>query len=57
MNEHKGEMTSQLAANLRQDTNMRVYKEAGFNFAYIVTSTKNKGEVLYLVKFTPKDYE
>ena len=50
-------MTSQLAANLRQDTNMRVYKEAGFNFAYIVTSTKNKGEVLYLVKFTPKDYE
>ena len=57
VNEHKGEMTSQLAANLRQDTNMRVYKEAGFNFAYVVTSTKDKGKVLYLVKFTPKDYE
>lgn len=46
----------ELLQGLKDDTNLRKYKEAGFNFAYTYFSTKNKGLILVDARFTPKDY-
>lgn len=46
-----------LIDELRRNTNNRVYKDAGFRFAYTYSSNSQKGKVLYETLLTPKDYE
>jgi hypothetical protein len=49
---HKG-----LLQSIRNNTPLKNYKEAGFNFSYIIYSTKERNKVLYQDKFSPKDYK
>lgn len=51
------EINDQLVAQIREDTNIKQYKEAGFNFSYIIHSTKVPGKVLFKAIITPKDYK
>ncbi|RRD02960.1 hypothetical protein [Prevotella sp. OH937_COT-195] len=46
-----------LIDELKRNTNNRIYKDAGFNFAYTYYSASRKGKVLYETKLTTKDYE
>lgn len=46
-----------LIDELKRNTNNRMYKEAGFRFAYTYTSASRKGLVLYETLLTTKDYQ
>ena len=46
-----------LIDELKRNTNNKVYKDAGFRFAYTYTSASRKGLVLYETLLTSKDYE
>lgn len=56
--EQKGNAMRQLLLEaLRNDTNLRSIKEAGYSFKYSYYSTKNAGKLLYETTFTKKDYQ
>lgn len=57
INRHKDEIQTSLLNSIRQNTEMKRYKEDGFNFAYICRSKKNPQTVLLNLKYTPKDYK
>lgn len=42
---------------LRNSTTEKVYKDAGYNFAYTYFSTKHPGQKIVDVVFTAKDYQ
>lgn len=46
-----------LLQDIRNDVNMRTYKEAGFNYAVTIRSAKHPGKTLYQTRFTRMDYE
>ncbi|MDD7318648.1 MAG: hypothetical protein SOZ80_01260 [Prevotella sp.] len=46
-----------LIDELKRNTNNRVYKDAGFSFAYTYHSASRKGLVLYETKLSTKDYD
>lgn len=46
-----------LLQQVKNSTNLKIFKDAGYSFRYIYRSTKQKGFVLFDVTFTPKDYE
>lgn len=46
----------ELIKGVKSATNLRIYKENNFNFAYTYYSEKNKGKTLIDVRITPKDY-
>lgn len=54
--EHSDEINKSLLESIRQNTEMKRYKEAGFTFAYICRSKKNPGTILLSLKYSPKDY-
>ena len=41
---------------VRNATNLKSYKEAGFNLQYTYYSTKHPGKKMFDLLFTPKDY-
>ena len=41
---------------LKNNANMKDYKDAGYNFSYVYYSTKNKGTRLFEATFREKDY-
>jgi hypothetical protein len=45
-----------LLNQVRNTTNLKLYKEAGYRFRYVYHSTRNKGAVLFDATFGPKDY-
>lgn len=47
----------ELTKGVKGATELRPYKEDGFNFAYTYFSAKHKGKKLIEVAITPKDYE
>ena len=46
-----------LLQQVRNSTNLKTFKEAGYNFRYVYRSTKQKGFVLFDETFKSKDYE
>lgn len=52
----KGMITKTLLDELKENTNLKVYKDAGYNFSYIFRSQKNKN-VLYEKKFSKRNYK
>ena len=50
------DMRDALVKGVKGATNIKTYKDAGFNFAYTYYSEKNKGLKLIDVKITPKEY-
>lgn len=49
------DISKALLNELKENTNYKVYKEAGYNFSYIFRSQKNKS-ILFKQQFTKKDY-
>ena len=45
-----------LLQQVKNSTNLKIYKEAGYNFRYVYNSTKNKAK-LFDVTFKQKDYQ
>lgn len=46
-----------LLQQVKNSTNLKIYKDASYNFHYVYWSKKNKGTVLFDANFEPKDYE
>lgn len=53
---NKDKITASLKQSINENTSFRQYKKAGFSFQWTLRSDKNKNEVYYDMKFTPKDY-
>ena len=45
-----------LLQQVKNSTNLKIYKEAGYNFRYIYNSTTHKGLKLFDKTFTPEEY-
>lgn len=46
----------QISKSIANDTNIKVYKDAGFKFAYTCRSASNPDKILYNDVFTKEDY-
>ena len=46
-----------LSKGIIDNTNLKVYKDAGFNFEYVCFSTQFPKKVLFRAIFTKKDYQ
>ncbi len=53
----QSDLRSMLLKELKNSTNMKEYKEAGYNFCYVYFSEKNKGTRLFEATFLKKDYQ
>ncbi len=51
------DLRGMLLKELKNSTNMKEYKEAGYNFSYVYFSAKNKGTRLFEATFLKKDYQ
>lgn len=51
------EIREKLLQAVRDNTGIRKYKEAGFNFSYVVHSDKNPQNVLFKSLFTQREYD
>ena len=54
---HQNNPSKPLLQQVKNSTNLKIYKEAGYNFRYVYRSTKQKGIILFDETYTPKDYE
>ena len=45
-----------LLHQVRNSTNLKLYKEAGYNFRYVYYSTKNRGTKLFDATYRESDY-
>ena len=52
----KAEPRKLLLGELKNSTNLKLYKEAGYNFRYTYYSTHKKGTKLFEATFREKDY-
>ncbi len=52
---NKKQIISTILSSLKENTSMKEYKQAGYNFRYVMKSVKT-GEVLIDKLFTNKDY-
>ena len=53
---HGDDIKKTLLENIRQNTDLRQYKEAGFKFEYVCRSEKDPKQILLNMKYSPKDY-
>ena len=54
---HNGNPRELLLRQLRNSTNLKLYKEAGYNFRYVYYSSKKNGTQLFETTFRPDDYQ
>ena len=54
---HRNDPRELLLQQVKNSTNLKIYKDAGYSVRYVYTSTKLKGVTLFDDTFTPKDYE
>ena len=52
IDENRQTLTDGLQQSLRESTNLKVYKDAGFSFRYVLRSEKNPDEILYEKTFS-----
>ena len=50
------DLRGMMLKELKNNANMKDYKDAGYNFSYVYYSTKNKGTRLFEATFREKDY-
>lgn len=50
------DIRKEMVKSVKGNTNIRPYKDAGFNFMYTYRSTKNSGKILFETNITKKDY-
>lgn len=53
---NRAEIHNDLLKGLKESTDIKAYKEAGFNFQYTCHSAKTPSQILYEDTFTVKDY-
>lgn len=53
---HRRDISDGLLSDVKTNTTLKAYKDAGYSFAYVLRSAKKPGLVLYKTKITPKDY-
>ena len=56
-NKNKSKINDGLLQSITKSTNIKAYKEAGFNFAYTCRSQKNPRLILFEGMYTQKDYD
>ena len=54
---HQNNPRDMLLQQVKNSTNLKIYKDEGYNFRYIYNSKKEKGSKLFDETFKPKDYE
>ncbi len=55
--QNENQLRTALLTALRENTNIKVYKEAGYKFSYTMYSQKHPSEMLFTTTFGPKDYK
>lgn len=56
-NKNRIQISNALLDNLKENTQLRVYKKEGFGFRWVITSAKNSKVVYFDQQFTPKEYD
>ncbi len=56
INKQKDELRKTLLKSLKVSTQLKVYKQAGFNIKYVYHSEKSPGTILFEAEYTKKDY-
>ena len=57
INTNKAEIEKVFLNSVRNSTELKIYKDAGFNFRFVGRSASNGKIILYDYKFTPKQYQ
>lgn len=57
INQNSQQLRSGLLQSIRESTNLRIYKDAGFSFRYLVRSAKNPQLVLFDATFKKEEYQ
>jgi hypothetical protein len=55
--ENEAKLKNAIRENFSNDTGTKIYKDASFNFIYILRSDKDPNTILLKVKLTEKDYK
>lgn len=56
ISDNKDKLRGLLLETILYNTNLKAYKEAGFNFRYVCRSQKENGKILLDIEYTKKDY-
>ena len=56
INKQKDELRKTLLKSLKASTQLKVYKQAGFNIKYVYHSEKSPSTTLFEAEYTKKDY-
>lgn len=56
INKQKDELRKTLLKSLKASTQLKVYKQAGFNIKYVYHSEKSPNTILFETEFTSKNY-
>lgn len=56
ISENKDKLRGLLLETILNNTSLKAYKEAGFNFRYVCRSQKESGKILLDIEYTKKDY-
>jgi hypothetical protein len=57
INKNSQQLRSGLLQSIRESTSLRIYKDAGFSFRYLVRSAKNPQLVLFDATFKKEEYQ
>ena len=57
INQKSQQLRGGLLQSIRESTNLRIYKDAGFSFRYLVRSAKNPQLVLFDATFKKEEYQ
>lgn len=55
--QNENQLRTALLTAIRENTNIKVYKEAGYQFSYTMHSQKHPSERLFTTTYGPKDYK
>lgn len=55
--QNENQLRIALLTAIRENTNIKVYKEAGYQFSYTMHSQKHPSEILFTTTYGPKDYK
>lgn len=56
INQFRSDLHDGLLKSIRESTQLKLYKDAGFNFRYIIRSEKSPETVLFESTFKPEEY-
>ncbi len=56
IDKQRDELRKTLLKSLKASTQLKVYKQAGFNIKYVYHSEKSPNAILFKAEFTKKDY-